>query len=65
MRKGGEGISLIFIASWQMTKFISVCVITRKPGSDAQRGGDTPSSQNIKQTHPLSVDESISTKRNC
>ena len=63
MRRRGEegrGISLIFIASWQMTKFISVCVITRKPGSDAQGGGETPpSSQNIKQTHPLSGEESI------
>ena len=56
MRRRGEkgrGISLIFIASWQMTKFISVCVITRKPGSDAQGGETPPSSQNIKQTHPL------------
>ena len=67
MRRRGEegrGISLIFIASWQMTKFISVCVITRKPGSDAQGGGETPpSSQNIKQTHPLSGKKVFSKKQ--
>ena len=65
MRGEGRGISLIFIASWQMTKFISVCVITRKPGSDAQGGEDLTSSQNIQQTHPFIVEESICTKSSC